>query len=224
MVDNLNMDSRNRVDQYNQASVILELSGKNQGIFIEVGAYDGFTLSNTYELEKMHGWTGVLVEPIKAHYESCVQNRWSEIFNGVVYDRDGDVDFKHIQGYSEMLSGIEEAYHPSCLSRIGNEMRQHNQKAEIVKLPCLTINGLMEKYHLRQADYLSLDVQSAELQVLKAYDPTKNPIKCVSLDTNRINTDEIHAWFVDHGYKLHWKHKVADEYMFINDSMKFSWE
>ena len=33
------------------------------GYFIEVGAYDGVTLSNTYFLEQM-GWCGLLVEPI----------------------------------------------------------------------------------------------------------------------------------------------------------------
>ena len=50
--------------------VLIELGNKKEGFFIEIGAGDGFYLSNTYLLEKNFGWTGILVEPNKSFYNS----------------------------------------------------------------------------------------------------------------------------------------------------------
>jgi len=47
---------------------------RHHGYFIEVGAYDGITLSNTYFLEQM-GWTGLLVEPIPELCQRAAQVR-----------------------------------------------------------------------------------------------------------------------------------------------------
>ncbi len=45
------------------------------GFYVEAGAYDGYTESNTYYLERFKGWTGVLVEAIPALYAECVRRR-----------------------------------------------------------------------------------------------------------------------------------------------------
>lgn len=39
-------------------------------VFVEIGAPDGLSLSNSYLLESEHGWTGTCVEPLPEHYES----------------------------------------------------------------------------------------------------------------------------------------------------------
>lgn len=219
------MDDRHHVCQYGQVKVLLGLCGSHpKGVFVEVGAVDGYLLSNTYFLEKMLDWTGVVVEPIKAHADSSKHNRWVPTFNGLVYDREGEADFLHINGYSESLSGIEAAYAPSHKERANREIAQHNLKTQTVRLPCKTINGLMEAYNLTRADYLSLDVQSAELRVLRAYDPKKNPIKCISLDLNGCNAEEIEEWFKVNGYIEHWRHQSADEVMYVDPALKWSWE
>jgi len=52
------------------------------GFFVEAGANDGYTQSNTYYFEKMKGWSGVLVEPIPQLYRKCVKERSnSVVFN-----------------------------------------------------------------------------------------------------------------------------------------------
>ena len=42
----------------------------SKGFFIEVGAYDGESFSNTSCLAD-HGWSGIYIEPIKTFYEKC---------------------------------------------------------------------------------------------------------------------------------------------------------
>ena len=46
-------------------------------MFVEIGAYDGITFSNTYLLEKKFGWTGLLVEPIPRNFNRIALNRES---------------------------------------------------------------------------------------------------------------------------------------------------
>ena len=40
------------------------LLDRDGGVFLEAGAHDGYTQSNTYYLERFRGWTGVLVEAV----------------------------------------------------------------------------------------------------------------------------------------------------------------
>lgn len=68
--------------QFKQA-LIVDLfynSSKSKGFFIEAGAYDGFTLSNSLYFEAFRNWTGLLVEAHPDNYEALtLTNRksWS---------------------------------------------------------------------------------------------------------------------------------------------------
>lgn len=222
------MDKRHYKSQYGQDRIIEKLcypkgGETHKGVFIEVGSWDGVDISNTYYLEKMRDWTGVIVEPIKTQAESSMHNRWCKTFYGVVYDKNGIERFHHIKGYSEMLSGVEGGYHPDYQRRVSKEISDHNQQTEVVNLECKTINGLMDSYGLTNADYLSLDTQTSELKVLRSYDSKKNPVKCIGFDGNGINKSELHTWFTENGYKLVWKHDTADEYLYIRDDIDWTW-
>lgn len=223
------MDDRFFTSQYEQDRVIDNLcypkgDEAHKGIFLDVGSWDGVDLSNTYMLEKRRDWSGLLIEPILSRAEESKHNRWCPVWNGCIWDRNGAASFRYIEGYSEMLSSISDAIHPLHKERIDREIQQYNQKTELRNIPCMTLNGVMELHNMKRADFLSLDVQTAELSVLKAYDPSKNPIKVIVHDTNGINKDELFLWFTSTGYSLHWKSPKADEFMWINLSLPWSWE
>ena len=48
---------------------------KSGGSFLEFGAYDGVTFSNTYLLEKNFGWQGLVIDPIPSHFDIIKQSR-----------------------------------------------------------------------------------------------------------------------------------------------------
>jgi FkbM family methyltransferase len=223
------MDSRFRTGQWGQEDVFDRLfypTGKENhvGTFIEVGAWDGIDISNTYYLEKYRGWNGVLVEPIESRAARASHNRWAPVWKGCVGWADGETEFLHVIGYSEMLSGINNSIHPRHRERIQKEVADYKQKTEILKVPCKTLNSLMTDHNLKAVDLLSLDAQTAELPILKAYDPSRHKIKAILLDFNGLNTEEITKWFDTHNYKLYWKSDRADEVLYINENLPWTWE
>jgi hypothetical protein len=85
--------------------------GHKNGFFVDVGAHDGKTINNTLFFEKIHGWTGINVEPIKSVYDNLVKNRPTSInLNCAISSEEGELNFICNEGYTEMLSGLESHY------------------------------------------------------------------------------------------------------------------
>ena len=78
---------------------------KSHGFFVDVGAFDGIYLSNTYFFEQL-GWTGICVEASPTYFNLCVRNRpRSKCYNVACLDADrGMVDFRVERG--GLFSGI----------------------------------------------------------------------------------------------------------------------
>lgn len=85
---------------------IHELLGhKKAGVFVDIGANDGVTISNTCYLEKEHGWTGLAIEPIPAVFEKLKRNRSCITVHGCVTPTPGKALFM------EMVGGPQYAQH-----------------------------------------------------------------------------------------------------------------
>lgn len=79
---------------------------KTNGTFVDVGAHDGVTLSNSYALEVGLGWRGVCVEPLEEVFEALVQARACAAVRAAAFNSSGTVKFQRLSGKAEMLSGI----------------------------------------------------------------------------------------------------------------------
>ena len=60
--------------QFKQARIVdlFYNTSKNDGFFVEAGAYDGYTLSNSLFFEVYRGWKGLLVEAHPDNYETLL--------------------------------------------------------------------------------------------------------------------------------------------------------
>ena len=77
------------------------------GFFIEVGGNDGYTQSNTYYLERILGWRGILVEGIPNLYEKCKRTRkQSSVYNSALVSPDFTDDFVEMH-YANLMSVVE---------------------------------------------------------------------------------------------------------------------
>ncbi len=69
---------------------LYELDEKRNGFFVEFGATNGITMSNSHVLEHHWGWQGIVAEPNPDFHERLARERGCEISHKCVYSRTGD--------------------------------------------------------------------------------------------------------------------------------------
>jgi hypothetical protein len=74
--------------------VVKYYNERRLGYYVDIGAGNGFHISNTFLLERKYAWTGICVEPVSKSYDQLVINRPNSIcVNKAVYKSNGYVDF-----------------------------------------------------------------------------------------------------------------------------------
>jgi FkbM family methyltransferase len=145
------------------------------GFFVEAGAMDGFIASNTYYLERIKGWRGILVEPIPDYFRECVRQRpASSVFQCALVAPNYSaptVTVEFAESMSFVPSGQED---PGAQSAI-----QRHQ------VPARTLASLLAEVKVRHVDFLSLDVEGYEVPALQGLDlkrnrPTFILVECLS--------------------------------------------
>lgn len=161
---------------------------KENGFFIEVGAFDGIHLSNSYSFE-LEGWTGICIEPGQ-YFEACKKNRPNSIcINAACV---GSNEIKEVTFYEEEL-GLLSSVEMSSEKKEDIIKRYDNRKLEFSgfrerKIKAQTLNNILEKYNITKIDFITIDVEGAEIEVLKGFDLKKHKPKVVILEAN----DEEH--------------------------------
>jgi FkbM family methyltransferase len=144
-----------------------------KGFFVEAGAHDGFTQSNTYYLERFRGWTGLLVEPVPNFYRTAVVQRpGSRVVNCALVspERSGQPIRVHHAGPMSIVTGArgdaraDEAY--LALAAAFPLADEHYE----VDVPGCTLSELLGEMDAPEVDFLSLDVEGYEAEVLAGLD------------------------------------------------------
>jgi len=165
--------------------------GRRDGVFVEIGAHDGVTISNTLFFERSLGWTGLCVEPIPERFDELVKNRRCTTLRGCAFDQNTVLDFRRVRGYSEMLSGIEAEYNPRHRDRISRERLQHGGSEDLIQVPAYKLSTLFENYGIPHVDYLSIDTEGSEVKVLAGIDFSKVTIDFISCEVNYAEDHEL---------------------------------
>lgn len=178
------------------------LPGLRNGIFVEIGAHDGITYSNTVYLERERGWQGIAVEPIPEVFNRLQRNRRCQCLNACIGKADGTVRFQALDGYSQMLSGIVDEYDERHLDRIGKELVEHGGEAREIEVQCFRMCSLLELYGVTSIDYLSIDVEGGEYDILLGLDFSRISVKVIGVENNYRDA-RIPRLLVRNGYVFH---------------------
>ncbi|MBI3006144.1 MAG: FkbM family methyltransferase [Ignavibacteriales bacterium] len=141
------------------------------GFFIEAGANDGFSQSNTYYLEKILGWRGVLIEPIPELFERCQKERKNSfVFNCALVAKtfkDSSIEI-HYAGLMSVVHGsLKDAASRKKHIDQGLKVQNLNQSYSL-RVPARTLESILDDIHReRPIDFLSLDVEGYEGDALK---------------------------------------------------------
>jgi FkbM family methyltransferase len=192
----------------------------DNGFYIEVGANDGIKQSNTFYLEKEKNWRGVLVEPSPNNYILCKHNRSNS--NNVYCN--ACVSFNYKEKFVEMAYSDLVSTALNLESDTSNPLLQAQSglpsfgKDEIPVYGAIakTMNALLIDSHSpREIDFFSLDVEGAEIEVLKGIDYNKYKFKFILVESRDIT--RIETFLKNYNYRLIEKLSHHD-YLF-----EFSW-
>jgi FkbM family methyltransferase len=158
--------------------------GMSGGTFIDIGAHDGVTYSNSFFFETVRGWRGIAIEPNPDAFAKALANRKCAVLNCCVSSGTGTVPFLKISGYSEMLSGIVDNYHPEHRQRVEQEIGQFGGAAEIIPVEARNLNDIAAENGLSEVTYLSIDTEGSELPILQSIDFGRLFVHAITVEYN----------------------------------------
>jgi FkbM family methyltransferase len=135
---------------------------KRNGIFLEMGALDGVTYSNTKFFEDSLNWSGILIEPIPHNYEKCKQIRKrSLVYNCIVSSSSTPMDIYVNGAVSSVKDHTTEDYYDGW---------HKNKNIDIISVNCRRLDDILHEANVKVIDFWSLDVEGSEYEVLKTMD------------------------------------------------------
>ncbi len=173
---------------------------KRHGVFVEIGGFNGWQGSNCYFFEKLLGWTGVIVEASPSKVREISRFRNCQVIHAAIADQDGEADFLDvISGYTQ-TGGLLSSYPEAILKQV---RANPNHKEEIVKVPTLRFDSLLERSGISRIDYCSIDVEGGEKAILQTIDFQKVDISVISLENGSGKESEGYRSMLEpFGYKL----------------------
>lgn len=175
--------------------VLALLDFKKNGFFVEFGAVDGIYLSNTHLLEKSFGWNGILSEPIRAMKELIECNRSCHVNSNCIWSLSGS-----FIPFSETKNPILS----TATSLVGSDSHKHLRKIQSsYPVETLSLMDLLDNFNAPKIiDYLSIDTEGSEFEILDSFDFTKYRFQIITVEHNFThNRQKIYDLLYRNGYE-----------------------
>ncbi|MEJ0075836.1 MAG: FkbM family methyltransferase [Alphaproteobacteria bacterium] len=179
-------------EHYADICCLILNGGKTGGFFVEFGACDGLLISNTIVLEKQFEWTGILAEPSPRWQPALAKNRSCILDHRCVWSRSNETialgeaagDEYHSQ------SSVITTGHP------GGTTFGKSYEVETVSL----LDLLAQHRAPSVIDFISIDVEAAELAVLGEFDFSRYRFEFAAIETRYDKDGRVDALMRDKGY------------------------
>ena len=188
---------------------------QKDGFYVDVGAHNGITYSNTAHFDLNLGWSGICIEPLEKVFKELVKSRNAIFYNTALSEKEEEIEFYEIDGHAEMLSGIKDNYDKKHIKRIKKEIRKFGGNLQIKKIKTEKLQNLLDINKITKIDYLSIDTEGAELSVLQGINFEKTNIQVISCENN-FSDDSVKLFLKNKGFNFVEK-VCADEIFFRID-------
>jgi FkbM family methyltransferase len=210
--------SQDGQDRYIYHTFFKNSTKKN--IFVDIGANDGITFSNTWFFEKELNWDGICIEPIVNSFNKCQKERSCKCYNVCAYNETKILNFLNCNGYTEMLSGVLDEYNQQHLKRIENEINGQGGSKEVIKMNAIKTQELFDDNYYIEIDYLSIDVEGSELKVLEGIDFKKTKINVISIEANYENEEQKIKNLLSNNSFI-FKTRIGADLIFVNSEFHY---
>jgi FkbM family methyltransferase len=193
---------------------LISAIGVKPGYFVELGANDGISQSNTKHLELFHGWRGVLIEPYPANFRKLKMTRSSNSY----FENVACVSFEFPKGEMELMysnlmttpmEGSSDIEDRKSHAISGQKFLKGRDKFSTFIAKALPLNFVLDDAGAPSIiDLLSLDVEGGELEVLKGIDYFKYRFNWILVESR--DKEKIEEFLSRHGYEFHSQLTVLD--------------
>lgn len=205
---NLLHANSNSTSEYFQDVWAATTIGKD-GFFVEFGAADGKTISNTYLLEKEFGWKGILAEPCRAFHSQLSQNRECIVDHRAVWT---------VTGETKIFTESQDAF----LSGISSTEYLNEAVPSIKNYPVETVSltDLLSDYGAPEViDFLSVDTEGGEAEILKSFiNEGKYTARLICVEHSwRKDDEKLLNWMTTKGFSRVFENLSSRDYWFVNN-------
>lgn len=188
-------------------AVLTFLKDKANGYFVDLAANDWSRISNSYVVEYYNNWKGICIEPNPMYLKDLLSNRKCKVFTCAVGIKDGDkVKFRFSQGANGVYGGV-----------VGEDMDNKGNENVDKEVTLVSLTTLLDFAGAPAVmDYLSLDVEGAEYQVVKGLDHTKYTFHIATVERPKPNT---HHALARAGYRFLYQTSSFGEIIYLHRSI-----
>jgi len=193
--------------QFGQDLLTLEYHNyKRGGTYLEIGVHDGENNNNTVLMDQKYGWNGICVDPFMENME----HRSCQKFYVALGSEPGKADFRYgpNENSHSGLSGLDKFATTDDNKKWKKKVRDFEMKKVLVRTP----EDVFTEANLPPVvDYMSLDVEGAEMDILQSFPFDKYCVKYATIETNndKDKEKEMEEFMRKRGYKFE-KHEGVD--------------
>ena len=187
---------------------------KKNGFFVEIGAFDGVLGSNCIHFEKSMKWEGIAIEPSKKQFEKLSKNRNCKVLNEAISSTEKDVEF------IEVVEGLTQMSRINDEDNSANMTIENDERSKINKIKIKT-STFQNNIPNREIDYLSVDIEGSELEVLKSINFKNYIIKVISVENNNPEKINFNSFLKENNFSF-FDRVGQDEIFYNNNFFKLS--
>jgi FkbM family methyltransferase len=178
--------------QYNEDLVLSALLHKiEKGFYVDVGANDP-TVDSVTKFFYDKGWHGINIEPVRSLYNRLIKERPRDInLNVGIADKKGSLIFR------EYIDVLGHSTFDSTQKKQNSELKYKERQVAVT-----TLVDIFKEHKVNKIDFLKVDVEGFEYQVLTGNDWTKYRPKVICAEANHVDSD----WrpiLRNNGYRLY---------------------
>lgn len=185
--------------QFKQDQVLNEQIFKNKtdGFFVDIGAYDGITDSNSLFFESI-GWKGICIEPNPIQFDVLKTKRKCEYYKYAISDKEETATFFQITDGPSTLSGLVNEFTENAIVRINDSLISDSKGFDYITVECKRFNQLVKNTNI---DYLTIDTEGNEFKILNSIDFNKYNINVLTVENNNYDNTIIN-FMITKNYKF----------------------
>lgn len=178
--------------QNNEEQIIVKYFGEFKGTFLDIGAHDGITLSNTRALTYL-GWNGICIEPSPEIFQKLLENNLFEkvkCYQFAIGESNNTVVFYNNPEFYSTMSETDR-----------DKWANAGQKFTAIEVQQVDFKTFLEKSDIKTFDFISIDAEGVDWEILQQIDLKEIGCKMICVEHNSIDTVKYYNYISKFGFK-----------------------